>query len=69
MKFRLKTTNQFDKQLKKCLKRGYRESELETVLEYILDGKKLPAKYKQHRLSSKFNFCWECHIAPDWLLL
>lgn len=69
MKYKLKTTNQFDKQLKKCLKRGYNEVDLETVLGYILEGKMLPAKYKQHRLSSKFNHCWECHINPDWLLL
>lgn len=69
MKYRLKTTNRFDKQLKQCLKRGYNEHFLEEVLEYILDGRPLPRKYKQHRLNSKFANCWECHITPDWLLL
>ncbi len=26
-------------------------------------------KYKPHKLNSRFNFAWECHIEPDWLLV
>ena len=69
MKYALQTTRQFDKQLKKCLKRGYNEVKFETVVNYLVEGIPLPEKYKAHRLSAKYNHCWECHITPDWLLL
>jgi addiction module toxin, relE/stbE family len=69
MKYRLNVTGQFKKSLKLCLKRGYDRSLLEHVIELLVEGEKLPAKYKAHRLNSKFNYCWECHVTPDWLLL
>lgn len=69
MKYSLKATKQFDRQLKKCLKRGFDDTELENVLDILVEGGDLPAKYHAHKLSSKFNRCWECHITSDWLLL
>lgn len=69
MKYRLRTTNQYDKQLKKCLKRGYDESKLIEVVKCLVEGKELHIRYRAHRLSAKFNYCWECHITPDCLLL
>lgn len=69
MKYTLKTTKQYAKQLKKCLKRGCDESKLEEVVECLLKGRDLPEKNHAHRLSAKFGYCWECHITPDWLLL
>lgn len=29
----------------------------------------LPTHYKPHKLSGKYNGCWECHIKSDWLLV
>ena len=69
MKYRLRTTKQYDKQLKKCLKRGYDEFKLKEVVNCLVEGRELDMKYHAHRLSSKFDYCWECHISPDWLLL
>ena len=69
MKYILKTTKQYVKQLKKCIKRGCDESRLEEVVNYLVEGNTLPEKYHAHRLSAKFGYCWECHITPDWLLL
>lgn len=66
MKYILKTTKQYAKQLKKCIKRGYDESKLENVVDYLVEGRPLPEKYHAHRLSAKFGYCWECHITPDW---
>lgn len=69
MKYKLIVTKQFDRHLKKCLKRGLDENKLEDVINQLLEGKTLPKKYRQHRLNSKFRNCWECHVEPDWLLL
>ena len=32
------------------------------------DGR-LPASYRQHKLSGNFSNCWEAHLKGDWLLL
>lgn len=69
MRYKLKTTKQFDKQLKKCLKRGYDETKLKEVVTSLVEGMELHMRHHAHRLSSKFDYCWECHITPDWLLL
>lgn len=69
MRYKLRTTKQYDKQLKKCLKRGYDESQLKEVVTCLVEGYTLPSKHNAHRLSAEFDYCWECHITPDWLLL
>lgn len=69
MKYRLQTTNRFDRQLRNCLKRGYDEYLITEVIEYLVNGDILPAKYKAHKLKGNFNKQWECHITPDWLLV
>lgn len=69
MKYKLKSTKQFDKQLKKCIKRGYDITKFEEVADCLVEGRILPEKYKVHRLSAKYAHCWECHITADWLLL
>lgn len=69
MKYKLRVTGQFKKDLKRCLKRGYKESEFEYVVNKLLNGEELDAKHHAHKLNSKFHHCWECHINPDWLLL
>ncbi|WP_422121062.1 type II toxin-antitoxin system YafQ family toxin [Palleniella muris] len=29
----------------------------------------MPKEYKPHRLHGQYEGLWECHIAPDWLLV
>lgn len=62
-------TPQFKKKLRLCQKRGLDLHKLQTVLQLLSEGKPLPAKYRQHKLSGDFAGCRECHIQPDWLLL
>lgn len=69
MSYTVKTTNSFDKAYKLCMKRGYNEIKFKRVLKYLIEEGKVPAVYKPHKLSSRYNNCWECHIAPDWLLI
>ncbi len=69
MKYSLKPTNQFKKDLKLMQKRGCDMGALETVLTLLADGKPLQDKYRNHLLTGNFAGCSECHIKPDWLLV
>lgn len=63
--------NQFKKDYKLAMKRGLKPSKLEEVLSYLIKGKKLPDRYKDHQLtvSKYYQGVRECHIQPDWLLV
>lgn len=67
--YTIKTTRQFDKEVKLCKKRGYDLSKLEEVMTLLSENGKLPPKYKPHKLSGNYANCWECHIKGDWLLV
>ena len=69
MSYIIRTTKAFDKSYKKCIKRGFPEKKFIETINILRETGSLPHKYKPHKLSSEFNFAWECHIAPDWLLI
>lgn len=62
-------SNQFKKDIKVAIKRGYDINELEIVINTLLHEKSLDKKYKQHELQGVFNGFMECHIKPNWLLI
>ena len=62
------TTKRFDKDLKRCHKRGL---DLQLILDAIAllrTTGTLPAKYRPHKLVNQREETWECHIQPDWLM-
>ena len=67
--YKIVTTNRFEKELKKCVKKGYNIDSLKKVLELLEQNGNLPAIYKPHKLTGNYADCWECHIKPDWLLI
>lgn len=69
MMYEIRTTNQFNKSLKRCKKRGYDLSLLKEVIDILQSTGSLPIKYKPHLLKGNYQNCWECHIKPDWLLI
>lgn len=64
-------TGQFRRDYKLAGKQGRNIPELKKVVNTLASGKKLPEKYRDHRLndSKYFKKCRECHIEPDWLLV
>lgn len=60
---------QFKKDYKKIIKRGYQEKLFVEVLQYLVEEKPLPQKYKEHDLKGNYKGYKECHILPDWLLV
>ncbi len=69
MKYEIKFTNQFKKDLKLAKKQGKNTDKLFTVIELLANGEPLPQKYQDHDLSGDYKGCRECHIEPDWLLI
>lgn len=69
MAYRLRTTHRFEKDVKRCIKRGLDISKLRTAMEILKDEGKLPAMYRPHVLRANRAGQWECHIEPDWLLI
>ena len=65
----IKYENQFRKDYKVIVKRGYDTSLFEKVLEILIAEKELPPKYKDHPLKGKYKDFRECHITPDWFLV
>lgn len=67
--YQIKTTRNFEKDLKRCKKRGYNMSLLYDVLNMLKNNGSLPRIYKPHKLSGDYEGLWECHITSDWLLI
>lgn len=42
---------------------------LDNVVQMLMVSGKLPVTYRPHKLSGNWRGYWECHLAPDWLLL
>ena len=69
MKYELKFTTQFKKDLKLAKKQNKDIEKLFAVVELLANGEKLDFKYKDHDLSGNYKGTRECHIEPDWLLV
>ena len=68
-KYGLKSTTKFKKDYKLAKKRGLDMRLLEYVIDELLLGHTLDAKYLDHPLHGDYEGFNECHIQPDWLLI
>lgn len=69
MKYTVRPTTKFQKDLKRIQKRGYDISLLTAIIKKIANGEVLPKKNKDHALDGDYSGTRECHITPDWLLI
>ena len=69
MMYKVNFTSKFKKDYKTAKKRGLDSSKLETVINDLINGKKLDEKYRNHILTGNYKGFYECHIEPDWLLI
>ena len=69
MKYEVKFTNQFKKDLKLAKKQGRDIDRLYAVIEKLADDEPLEQKYRDHDLNGNYKGCRECHVEPDWLLV
>ena len=69
MKYTPYYTNKIKGQLNTLQKRGYDMNLFKEVVDMLLDGKLLPAKYNDHPLKGDKRGYRDCHIKPDWVLI
>ena len=69
MKYEIKFTNQFKKDLKVAKKQGKDIEKLFEIIEKLANQEPIASKYHDHGLTGKYKGCRECHIDPDWLLI
>ncbi len=69
MKYEIKFTTQFKKDLKLAKRQGRDTEALFAVVERLANGLELEPRYRDHGLTGNFKGCRECHILPDWLLI
>ncbi|MBQ7426174.1 MAG: type II toxin-antitoxin system YafQ family toxin [Prevotella sp.] len=69
MKYRIIPSKRFEKDLKRCEKRGYNMQLVKDAIMLLAETGTLPANYHPHKLSGQYGGCWECHLKPDWLLI
>jgi len=62
-------TNQFERDMKLCLKRGKDSTKIKAVMFDLIVENPLPPKNKDHALTGNWKGYRECHIEPNWLLI
>jgi len=68
-KYDVRFSKKFKKEYELAKKRGKNLEKFYSAVTVLASGKKLPAKYQNHKLSGNFSGCFECHLEPDWLLI
>ena len=62
-------TTQFKKDYKRINKQKKDLLKLRIVIEKLVAGQSLEARYKDHQLFGNWKGHRDCHIEPDWILI
>ena len=69
MKYEIRFTTQFKKDLKRAKKQHKDLDKLFEAVSILANGDKLEESYRDHELTGNYAGTRECHIEPDWLLV
>lgn len=69
MKYKIKFTSRFKKDIKLAKKQGKDLDKLFEVIEKIANDESLDESYRDHSLLGNYKGTRECHIDPDFLLI
>ena len=62
-------TRQFEKDTKRCIRRGKNMDKFKMLILTLLSGKPLDAIHRDHKLTGNLVGRRDCHIESDWLLI
>lgn len=65
MKYEIKPSKTFKKELKQAKKRGLDINKLIDVVNTLAEGNALEPKFRDHALTGNYKGYRECHIQPD----
>lgn len=66
--YQIDYSNRFNKDLKRCVKRGLNIKLIKDAIALLAASGTLPQQYRPHKLVNQKREIWECHIQPDWLM-
>jgi mRNA interferase YafQ len=69
MPLALPTTTAFEKDLRRGRKQGRDLDKLEEIVDLLQEENPLPVRCRAHPLRGNWSGHWDCHIAPEWLLV
>lgn len=69
MKFNPVYAKQFEKDLRRMIKRGKPLEKIKTVMTRLIKGEPLEKRLRDHKLVGNYQHRRECHVEPDWLLI
>ena len=69
MRYKIIPSKRFEKDMKRCQKRGYNMQLIKDAIMLLAESGTLPAEYKPHQLLGDRKGQCQCHIQPDWLLI
>lgn len=69
MKYKIKFTSRFKKDLKQAKRQGKDIEKLFEIIEKLAKDEILDEKYRDHSLTGNYKGTRECHIEPDFLLI
>ncbi len=62
-------TRQFEKDLKRCQRRGKNLEKFKILVRSLLSGEALDPIHRDHKLIGNYAGRRDCHIESDWLLI
>ena len=62
-------TKQFNKDVKRCQRRGKNFEKFKIIARSLLSGEALDPIHRDHKLTGNYIGRRECHIESDWLLV
>lgn len=62
-------TKQFEKDVKRCSRRGKNLEKFKLIARTLLAGETLDPIHRDHKLTGNFVGRRDCHIESDWLLI
>ena len=68
MKYEVKPSNRFKKDMELAKRRGYGSNLIFDVIKMLASGEILYEKYRDNSLTSDYKNFRECHITPDGFL-
>lgn len=69
MSLEIRMTTAFERDLRRVRKQGRDLDKLETLVDLLQNRQPVPPRNHRHPLRGQWSGHWDCHIAPDWLLL
>lgn len=69
MKYKIKFTKRFKKDLKQAKKQGKDIEKLFDIIEKLAEDETLDERYRDHSLTGNYKGTRECHIESDFLLI